>query len=106
MHEKAATIAPPKKYRVQELSDKVTEGLFCIKVLFVPMAHPELSTIFHVRAIVKRTVPSQNLTFNQADVDELTKRESALLHRCKYGRKNRCFRGFLTSLGRRISIWL
>lgn len=63
---------PPPKYLAQELADTFTEGDFHIKIIFLPVAHPELNPIEHVWDSVKRTVASQNFDFNLTKVEELT----------------------------------
>ena len=39
----AKSIAPRPKYEAQAVPDKFSEGEFCIKILFLPVAHPELN---------------------------------------------------------------
>lgn len=39
------SIYPTPKYAIQKLADQFEEGEFCIKILFLPVAHPELNPI-------------------------------------------------------------
>jgi hypothetical protein len=64
---------PPLKYLVQELADKFESGDFNIKILMLPVAHPELNPIEHVWGIVKRTVASQNFTHSLKEIERLMK---------------------------------
>lgn len=56
---KATTIAPPKKYRLQEFANKITKGLSCFKILLLRTVHVELNPIEHVCGIAKRAVATQ-----------------------------------------------
>jgi hypothetical protein len=66
-------VTPPPKYLAQELAVKFESGDFNIKILMLPVAHPELNPIEHVCEFFKRTVASQNFTHNLKEVERLTK---------------------------------
>ena len=59
----AKRIAPIPKYVVQDLADSFSDGDFCIKILFLLVAHPELNPIKMVRRCVKREVAKSNFHF-------------------------------------------
>ena len=63
------------KYVVEEVADRFTEGSFDIKILFLPVAHPELNPMEMVWGTVKRCVASNNRNFRQSEVEELTRVE-------------------------------
>ena len=70
-------LAPPKKYLVQELADKFSSRQFHIKIIFLPVAHPELNPIEMIWGTVKRAVSSANSNFKLSQVKELTRHELA-----------------------------
>ena len=41
--EQVKKIYPAPKYKIQKIADKFREGDFSIKILFLPVAHPELN---------------------------------------------------------------
>ena len=43
--EQARKIYPAPKYKIQKIADKFREGDFLTKILFLPVAHPELNPI-------------------------------------------------------------
>jgi len=59
------------KYAVQELADKFSNDTFSIKILFLPVAHPELNPMEMVWGTVKRAVASLNSSFNLGEVEQL-----------------------------------
>ena len=67
--EQAKKIYPAPKYKIQKIADKFQEGDFSIKILFLPVAHPELNPIEMVWGCVKRAVAAQNLSFKLRDVE-------------------------------------
>lgn len=66
-------------YTIQKIADKFSEGDFELKVLFLPVAHPELNPIEMVWGIIKRKVSQRNLTFKLAVVEEETRLQVAKL---------------------------
>ena len=75
----ARKIHPTLKYKIQENVGKFENDNFSIKVLFLPVSHPELSPIEMVSALVKRAVASQNITFNLTYVEQLTRERLQLV---------------------------
>lgn len=72
MFEHAQTIAPAPKYRAQDLADQFEDGEFSIKILMLPVAHPELNPIELVWAYMKNYVAFHNFKFNMTAVQEDT----------------------------------
>jgi hypothetical protein len=68
-------VTPEPKYQVQELAYKFESGDFNIKILMLPVAHPELNPIEHIWGVVKRLVASQNLSFNLKEVERLAREQ-------------------------------
>ena len=71
----ARSIYPSPKYKIQKIADKFTTESFQIKILFLPVAHPELNPIEMVWGFVKRTVAAQNMTFKLSAVEQATKEQ-------------------------------
>ena len=57
-------IYPCPKYKIQKIADKFANGNFSIKVLFLPVAHPELNPIEMVWGFTKRAAGSKNMMLN------------------------------------------
>ena len=76
----ARTVKPTPKYQVQELADKFTEEMFNIKIMFLPVAHPDLNPIELVWVTIKRAVAKGNLSFCLSDCERLVSEEV-----CQYG---------------------
>ena len=72
----ARKIYPTPKYKIQKIADKFETETFSIKILFLPVAHPELNPIEMVWSFVKRSVASLNLKFNLSAVEELTREQT------------------------------
>lgn len=75
--EYAKKIYPNPKYKIQKIADEFTSGEFHIKVLFLPVAHPELNPIELVWSSIKRHVSSNNVHFRLTEVERLTKEKIA-----------------------------
>ena len=73
----AKTIYPSPKYKIQKLADEFASNGFDIKILFLPVAHPELNPIEMVWSFIKRKVASRNLHFNLTHVENETKKHIA-----------------------------
>lgn len=71
--EYARSIYPAPKYKIQKIADKFSTDEFDIKILFLPVAHPELNPIEMVWSFVKRAVASRNLHFTLTHVENVTK---------------------------------
>ena len=69
-----AYILPPK-YKIQKLADQFETATFSIKILFLPVAHPELNPIEMVWAFIKRAVASKNMQFQLGIVEQLTQEQ-------------------------------
>lgn len=65
----ARSIYPPPVYEIQKIANECSISGFHVKVLFLPVAHPELNLIEVVWSIVKRNVAGKNLRFSLNDVD-------------------------------------
>ena len=52
--EQAIEIYPMHSYKIQKVARKFDEGEFQIKILFLPLAHPELNPIKMVWSKIKR----------------------------------------------------
>ena len=57
-------IAPDPKYEIQAIADQFTQGQFSIKILFLPVSHPELNPIELAWAYTKRQIRAENFKFN------------------------------------------
>lgn len=64
---------PQHIYTIQKIANKVSRNGFELKVLFLPVAHPELNPIEMVRGIIKRKVSERNLTFKLTEVEQETR---------------------------------
>ena len=73
MLEHAQKIAPDPKYEIQDIADQFEDGEFCIKILFLPVAHPELNPIELAWAYLKNNISSQNFEFKMDAVLALAK---------------------------------
>ena len=60
-------------YKIQKIATKFNKGDFQIKILFLPVAHPELSPIEMVWSKIKREVATKNLIIRLATGEEITK---------------------------------
>ena len=65
--QQARNIYPNPKYKIQKIADS-----FNIKILFLPVAHPELNPIEMVWSFVKRNVASKNMHFKLSKVESET----------------------------------
>ena len=59
-------------YKIQNTVDKFETRKFSIKMLFIPVAHFELSPIEMVWSFVKQSVASRNINFHLSSIEELT----------------------------------
>ena len=73
--EEAIGCYPGPKYKVKELADSFMDGEFEIKILFLPIAHPELNPIEMVWGCVKSAVSKANYRFRLSDVENMTRLE-------------------------------
>ena len=69
----AREIYPSPIYKIQKIANTFREGRFEIKILFLPVAHPELNPIEMLWSKVKRQVASKNMNFRLSTVEELTR---------------------------------
>jgi hypothetical protein len=88
-------VTPEPKYQVQELADKFESGDFNIKILMLPVAHPELNPIEHIWGVIKRVVASQNLSCNLKEVERLTMEQIESFTGSEGWGKNRRFLEFV-----------
>ena len=77
--EQARAMYPAPKYKIQKIADKFETEDFSIKILFLPVAHPELNPIEMVWGKVKRNVASRNMTFQLSAVEEETRHQISLV---------------------------
>ena len=73
--ENALSIYKTPKYTIQKIADKFQNDDGHIKVLFLPVAHPELNPIEMVWSCIKRNAASRNMNFSLTEVEEATKEE-------------------------------
>lgn len=73
--EQARKIYPTPTYKIQKLANEFSSGDFSIKILFLPVAHPELNPIEMVWSFIKRSVAARNMHFTLSHVEEETKKE-------------------------------
>ena len=71
----ARKIYPTPKYKIQKIADKFETETFSIKILLLPVAHPELNPIEMVWTFVKQSAASCNLKFNLSAIEELTREQ-------------------------------
>lgn len=64
---------PPPIYKIQKIADKFETNELKLKILFLPVAHPELNPIEMVWGIIKRKIAECNLTFNLNAVEDETR---------------------------------
>jgi len=75
LFEQALLMYPAPIYSIQKIADTFSEGEFELKVLFLPVAHPELNPIEMVWGIIKRKVAQRNLTFKLTAVEDETRKQ-------------------------------
>jgi len=73
--ERAISIYPQPKYKIQKLADKFANDEAHIKIIFLPVAHPELNPIEMVWGLIKRRVASRNLHFSLSLVETETRKQ-------------------------------
>ena len=66
--EEARRIYPSPTYKIQKMARKFETSTFKLKVLFLPVAHPELNPIEMVWGVIKRKVAERNVNFNLSEV--------------------------------------
>ena len=71
--EQAREIYPSPIYKIKKIADKFSEGDFEIKILFLPVAHPELNPLEMFWSKMKRGIATKNMTFHLSAVEEMTK---------------------------------
>ena len=71
--EQAREIYPMHTYNIQKIAIKFDGGEFQIKILFLPLAQPELNLIEMVWSKIKRGVATKNSNFRLSAVQEMTK---------------------------------
>lgn len=59
--EYAKSVYPSPKFKIQRIADKFKNDGFEIKILFIPVAHPNLNAIEIVYSLLKRVVASRRL---------------------------------------------
>ena len=70
---RAREINPMPAYKIQRIATKFNERDFQIKILFLPVARPELNPIDMLWPKIKREVATKNLNFRLPTVEEITK---------------------------------
>lgn len=80
-------IYPTPKSKIQKLADKFTRENFEIKVLFLPVAHPELNPIEMVWSLIKRYVASKKPLFSALEDRRAHRRKNFIDNCTKYLKK-------------------
>ena len=70
--ERAKEIYPNSVYKLQKIADKFTRGSFHIKMIFLPVAHPELNPIEMIWSNLKRHIATTNMKFRLSSLEQLT----------------------------------
>lgn len=84
LFEEAVQCHPGIEFEVQKLSDQFSTDKFNIKVLFRPVAHPDLNPIEMAWAILKREVASGNFNFIIPEVVTLTEQAASKITRLEF----------------------
>ena len=71
--QQARKIYSSPTYKIQKIADKFREGDFEIKILFLPVAHPELNPLEMFWSKMKRGIATKNMTFRLSAVEEMTR---------------------------------
>ena len=71
--ERAREIYPKPTYKIQKISKNFIAGNFEVKILFLPVAHPEIYPIVIAWSKIKREIAYKNLAFRLSAVEEETK---------------------------------
>ena len=61
------------------MASKFETSTFKLKVLFLPVAHPELNPIEMVWGVIKRKVAERNVNFNLTEVESIARSELATI---------------------------
>lgn len=74
------------KYAIQKIADKFEDEHGHIKIIFLPVAHPELNPIEMVWSFVKRSVASRNLNFSLPEVEKETRTQVAKVTQSEFAK--------------------
>ena len=66
-------ICPQPQYQIQAIADSFSTDTFHIKILFLPVAHPELNPIEMVWSDIKRHVCRSNFSFRLEQLEEIAR---------------------------------
>ena len=69
----AVRICPQPQYQIQAIADSFSTDTFHIKILFLPVAHPELSPIEMVWSDIKRHLCRSNFSFKLEHFEEIAR---------------------------------
>lgn len=72
---KAKKVVSTPNYVVQELADWLTDGYGKIKILFLPVTHPDLNHFEMVWGTVQRALAVGNMSFKLSEIEERLKHE-------------------------------
>ncbi len=75
----ARQIYPSPTYKIQKIANEFVTEEFNIKILFLPVAHPELNPIEMVWSKMKRSIAGKNMTHRLSAVEEQTRRKVELM---------------------------
>ena len=72
------------KYKIQKLAHAFSSNGFEMKILFLPVNHPELNPIEMVWSYIERNAASRNLRFTLSCVEKVVKETYGRLNISKY----------------------
>ena len=73
----AREVYPSPTYTIQKIANTYTIGMFHIKILFLPVAHPELNPTEMFWSKMKRDIAKTNITFRRSHVEDITRNSVA-----------------------------
>ncbi len=73
--EQARIVYPTLKYKIQKVAEKFESDSFDIRILLLPVAHPELNPIEMVWSRIKIKISQKNFKFSLSSVEEGTRKE-------------------------------
>ena len=82
----ARQIYPSPTYKIQKMANKFATEEFNIKILFLPVAHPELNPIEMFWSKMKRSIAGKNMTHRLSAVEEQTRQEVELMTAFEFNR--------------------
>ena len=71
--EEAKRIYTSPIYKIQKMASKFEISTFKLKVLFLPVGHPEIYPIEMVWGVIKRNMAEANVNFNLTEVERIAR---------------------------------